>query len=98
MARLIGPTGGYLLAYPLAAGLAGALSRGGRSWRDVALAVLVGMVAIHAGGVAQLAVMGLDVSEALRLGSLPFLASDILKLGFAALIIGKFGRKMTTLR
>ncbi len=96
-ARLIGPTGGYLLAYPLAAGLAGLIAVGGRSWGRIALAVVVGLVAIHAGGVSHLMVLGGDASEALRLGSLPFLANDVLELVFAALIIRRFGRKTQAL-
>jgi biotin transport system substrate-specific component len=91
IARLFGPTGGYLLAYPLAAGLTGLIARDGRSWLRVAVAVVVGLVVIHAGGVAQLAVLGGDIGTALRLGSVPFLANDVIKLALAALLIRKFG-------
>src|SRR5882762_10740738 len=35
IARLLGPTGGYLLAYPVAAFAVGALVREGRDWRRV---------------------------------------------------------------
>ena len=97
-ARLLGPTGGYLLSYPLAAGVTGLLVAGGRSAGKVALAVVVGLVVIHMGGVAQLAALGLNISEAIRLGSLPFLASDLIKLAFAGLLIHKFGRRLKTLR
>jgi biotin transport system substrate-specific component len=96
-ARLIGPTGGYLLAYPLAAGLVGLIVVGGRSWARLALAVVVGLVTIHAGGVSHLMVLGGNASEALRLGSLPFLVNDLLKLAFAALIIQRFGPKTRAL-
>ncbi len=57
LARLFGPTGGYLLAYPLAAALTGLIAADGRSWVRLAAAVVVGLVVIHAGGVAQLAVL-----------------------------------------
>ncbi len=97
-ARLLGPTGGYLLAMPLAAGLTGLLAAGGRSWGRVALGVVVGVVVIHLGGVAQLGAWGMDMSDALRLGSLPFLVSDVLKLTFAGLLIHKFGRHLKALR
>ena len=97
-ARLLGPTGGYLLAMPLAAGLTGLLVAGGRSWGRVALGVVVGAVVIHVGGVAQLGALGLDMADAMRLGSLPFWASDVLKLTFAGLLIHKFGRRLKALR
>ena len=97
-ARLLGPTGGYLLAMPLAAGLTGLLVAGRRSWWTVALGVVAGMVVIHLGGVAQLGALGLDMSDALRLGSLPFWASDVFKLTFAGLLIYKFGPRLKALR
>ncbi|MCH7490310.1 MAG: biotin transporter BioY [Gemmatimonadetes bacterium] len=97
-ARLLGPTGGYLLAMPLAAGLTGLLAARGRSWGTVALGVVVGAVVIHVGGVAQLGAWGLDMSDAMRLGSLPFWAGDVLKLTFAGLLIHKFGRRLKALR
>ena len=98
LARLVGPTGGYLLAMPLAAGLTGLLAAGGRSLGTVALGVVAGVVVIHLGGVAQLGALGLDMSDALRLGSLPFWASDVLKLTFAGLLIRKFGPQLKALR
>ena len=98
VARLFGPTGGYLLAYPLAAGLTGLIARNGGSWLRVAAAVVVGLVVIHTGGVAQLAILGGDMGTALRLGSLPFLANDLIKLALAALLIRKFGDQTKALR
>ena len=97
VARLVGPTGGYLLSYPLAAGLTGFIAAHGRSWIRVAAAVLVGLVVIHAGGVAQLAALGQDVSVAFRLGSLPFLTNDLIKLTLAALLLKKFGPHLKAL-
>lgn len=93
LARLFGPTGGYLLAYPVAAGLVGQLTAGGRSWPRLWIGLVAGLVVIHAGGVAQLAVMGGDLSVALRLGSLPFLLGDCLKVLLAGLVIRRLGTK-----
>src|SRR2546426_4675421 len=66
IARLFGQTGGYLLAYPIAAYAVGAIVPGlflkskagsggedpGRRWTRVALGVFVGLVLIHLGGLA----------------------------------------------
>src|SRR5204862_5966423 len=52
--RLFGPTGGYLLAYPIAAYAVGRLAADGRRWTRLTLAVLVGLGVIPLGWVAQL--------------------------------------------
>ncbi len=90
LARLLGPTGGYLLAYPVAAALTGQLTGAGRSWLRVAGALLAGLAVIHLGGVAQLAVLTGDLQSAVRLGSLPFVPLDLFKLLFVGLILRPF--------
>ncbi len=92
LARLLGPTGGYLLAYPFAAALTGFLAERGfdRRYLGSVLAMTLGLAAIFAGGVAWLAVIqnplksavGLDA--ALRAGFYPFVPADILKVCVAA--------------
>src|SRR5438876_3159501 len=86
IARLLGPTGGYLLAYPIAAYATGWFSDPARKrgvqepWGRVALGVLVGLVLIHLGGLAQLAIITGSISGAARLATWPFLLGDVLKL------------------
>ena len=97
VARLIGPTGGYLLAFPVASGVVGWLVGRhptiplSRYATAVAGAVVMGFVLIHLGGMAQLAIITGDVATAFVWGSLPFLAGDLIKLLFAGLIIWRFG-------
>jgi biotin transport system substrate-specific component len=98
LARLFGPTGGYLLACPLAAAVTGQLAAGGRSWGRTAAAMVAGLMVIHAGGIAQLAALGGDVSTAMRIGSLPFLAGDVIKLLIAGLVVRRFGWMARALR
>jgi biotin transport system substrate-specific component len=85
--HLIGPTGGYLLAFPLAAGLVGALVGRRFGVLRVLAACALGMVVIHVGGVAQLALLGGDPALAFRVGFVPFLTGDLLKVGLAAAVI-----------
>lgn len=85
--HLIGPTGGYLLAFPLAAGLTGALVARGTGVLRTLGACALGMVVIHAGGVAQLALLGGNAAAAFRVGFVPFLTGDLLKVGLAAAVI-----------
>lgn len=89
VARLLGPTGGYLLAYPVAAAVVGALSArtsspaGGRFAARVAIAI-AGMAVLYAGGIAQLAVLTGSVGRAAALGALPFVGLDLVKSVLAA--------------
>src|SRR2546427_21463 len=87
IARLIGPTGGYLLAYPVAAFALGKLSGDRRHRGRIALAGLAGIAPIHLGGVAQLVILTGSAASAVRLGTLPFVIGDLLKLGIAILVL-----------
>jgi biotin transport system substrate-specific component len=87
IARLVGPTGGYLLAYPVAAFAVGKLAGDGRRWGPLALALLAGLVLIHLGGVAQLLILTGSAASALRLGTLPFLLGDLLKVALALVLL-----------
>ena len=86
---LLGPTGGYLLAAPAAAFLAGVVSGPARTRSAAAaLRLLGGLVAgvatMYTGGVLQLMGLGgLGAGEALALGVVPFLVGDATKIAFA---------------
>ena len=96
--HLVGPTGGYLLAFPIAAGVTGALAgREPRSPLRLLLACALGMVIIHTGGVAQLALLGGDPALAIRVGFVPFLTGDLLKVGLAAALILVAGPRVRSL-
>jgi biotin transport system substrate-specific component len=96
--KLIGLTGGYLLAFPIAAAVTGALvGRAPSSPLRVLLACAVGMLIIHIGGVSQLAFLGGDPGLAFRVGFFPFLTGDLLKIGLAALIILLAGPRIRSL-
>ncbi|TLY54407.1 MAG: biotin transporter BioY [Gemmatimonadetes bacterium] len=87
VARLLGPTGGYLLAYPVAAFVVGRIAGDGRRLARLALAALAGIVLIHLGGLAQLVMLTGSVSGAARLGTLPFVLSDLVKVPLVALLL-----------
>ena len=87
LARLLGPTGGYLLAYPVAAFVVGRIASDGRRLARLALAALAGIALIHLGGLAQLVMLTGSVSGAARLGTLPFVLSDLVKVPLVALLL-----------
>jgi biotin transporter BioY len=89
--RLLGPTGGYLMSYPLAALVAGALAERGFDRRFVKsiVAMGAGLAIIFTGGVVWMAwgatPIGLD--RALAAGLYPFVMADALKVLLAASIL-----------
>jgi len=96
--HLIGPTGGYLLAFPLAAGLVGALANRGQGSLRVLVACALGMALIHIGGVAQLALLGGDPALAFRVGFVPFFTGDLIKVGLASAVTLLVGPRLRFLR
>lgn len=96
LAWLLGPTGGYLLAFPVAALVVGTLARRGGFGRAL-LGAFLGMLIIHAGGVAQLAILTGDPAAAFQLGSLPFLPMGLIKVALAAALVSRISPKLATL-
>lgn len=90
--HFVGPTAGYLFAFPVAAMLVGALVERGfarrllLSWAVMAL----GHVAIILPGVAWLAV-GMGWDKAMAVGATPFLFGMVLKSALAALCLRAAG-------
>lgn len=86
VARLIGPSGGYLMAFPFAAAVTGWLAE--RGWDRHALtmvsAMLLGSVVIFAFGLAWLARF-MPSNTLLAAGLLPFIPGDLIKSTLAAL-------------
>ena len=84
-AMLAGPTGGYLIGFPLAALLVGALAERGWDRRFVTMlaAMLLGSAVIFALGVANLSRF-VPGDLVLAQGLLPFLPGDLIKSSLAA--------------
>ena len=81
LAHLLGASGGYLLAFPVVAFLAGALTRRQRGPARVALALAVGSLVLFTFGVVGLhAVTDLGWAEAITRGWLRFVPWDLTKL------------------
>jgi biotin transport system substrate-specific component len=84
--RLASPTGGYLLAYPVAAFVAGTLGDRARGFGGRLLASVLGFLALFAGGVLQLGVLTGSLERAVVAGFLPFVVPDAAKAVLAALL------------
>jgi biotin transport system substrate-specific component len=93
-ARLLGPTGGYLMAYPFAAALTGWLATRGldRRYLTSVVAMLAGLAVIYAAGIVWLGLFARTpggaappgLSAALAAGLYPFLLADVVKIAAAA--------------
>ena len=89
LARLLGPTGGYLLAYPVAAAVAGALGAGRERFAARLAAAIAGMLVLYVGGLSQLTIITGSLTAAAVQGVLPFVAADLLKAIVAAAVSGR---------
>jgi biotin transport system substrate-specific component len=95
MFRLVGPTGGYLMAYPLAAFVTGWLSERGwdRHYLSSIAAMLIGLSLIYLGGVSWLTVAFThNLSTALTLGLAQFVVLDVLKVVAAGFVLPQVWR------
>jgi biotin transport system substrate-specific component len=94
LAHLLGPTGGYLLAYPLAAALISFLwRRTGRGFAAAALSAAAGNLAILFCGALWLGVLThASAQMAVTMGVVPFLPGDALKVVAAAALAEGFER------
>ena len=90
-AILVGPTGGYLIAFPVAAAIVGLLVQPLRGvlsgWRALP-GLLVGTVVIYLIGVPGLALStGMGLLTAIEKGMLPFIPGDLIKVVVAAAVL-----------
>ncbi|MBX5474343.1 MAG: biotin transporter BioY [Thermoleophilia bacterium] len=90
LAVITGATGGYLVAFPLAAALSGRLAerRWDRRFSSAVGAMLTGNVLVYLVGLPWLSVsLGTGLERTLELGLYPFVPGDLLKLYLAAALL-----------
>ena len=97
LVKFAGPTGGYLLAFPFAATVTGALAERGWDRRFVTMlaAMLLGSIVIFASGLAVLSRF-VPAEQLLAAGLWPFLPGDLIKSSLAALAfpaVWRWGRR-----
>jgi biotin transport system substrate-specific component len=91
--RLLGPTGGFLMAYPFAAFVAGWLSERGfdRRYFTSVIAMAAGLGIVFAFGIAWFAFFAapapVGLSQALQLALYPFILVDVIKILLAATVL-----------
>jgi biotin transport system substrate-specific component len=94
VARLLGPTGGYLLAFPVAAAGVGYLVQQHRTLAWTFISMAIGLLVIFASGTIQLyAVVFRDWAAAFNAGFLIFSWWDVLKLSAAAMTYHELAKR-----
>jgi biotin transport system substrate-specific component len=93
VAQLLGPTGGFLLAYPLVAWIAGyVMEHGRKSFARAAVGGLLAEVVLFTSGLAWLALLTHSVAAAFRLGLYWFVFAEVIKVMMAAGIAATWQR------
>jgi biotin transport system substrate-specific component len=94
IAQLLGPTGGFLLVYPLVAWIAGFIMEHGRkSFARAAVGGLLGELVLFIGGLTWLAVLTHSVAQAFRWGLYWFVFAEVIKVMMAAGIAARWQRR-----
>jgi biotin transport system substrate-specific component len=85
IAQILGPTGGYLMAYPFVAALTGLISeRAKLTFTRAALAAIAGEILLFAFGISWLYLLTHSLARALSCGLYWFIFAEIIKVMLAA--------------
>lgn len=97
VAQLIGPTGGYLIAYPAVAFLAGWLAeRAPVSFRRYLLAGTLAELLLFAGGLSYLFLLTGSFQRSAEFGLYPFFFAEVIKVMAAAALAERWHRSSRT--
>ena len=97
IAHLFGPTGGFLLAYPLVAWLAGyVMEHGRRSFARAAIGGLLAEVVLFTSGLSWLAILAHSVAQAFHWGLYWFVFAEVIKVMMAAGVAARWELRSRT--
>jgi len=93
LAQLLGPTGGFLMVYPLVAALAGwIMERGRKSFLRASLAGFLAEIVLFSGGITWLAILTHSFAQAVRFGLYWFVFAEVIKVMAAAAVAVRLRR------
>jgi biotin transport system substrate-specific component len=97
IAQIIGPTGGFLMAYPLVAFTAGWIyEHTSRCFAWAALAGIAGEIVLFAGGLGWLFVLTHSMSQAFKWGLYWFAFAELIKILMAAGFAARWNSKLSS--
>jgi biotin transport system substrate-specific component len=95
--HLLGPTGGFLMAYPLVAFIAGYIyEHSSRHFAWAALSAVAAELVLFAGGLSWLAVLTHSVSLAIKYGLYWFVFAEVIKVLMAAAVAARWHRQLSS--
>src|SRR6266436_9023212 len=95
--HLIGPTGGFLMAYPLVAFIAGYIyEHGSRRFAWAALSSVAAELVLFVGGLSWLAVLTHSISLAIKYGLYWFVFAEVIKVLMAAAVAARWRRRTSS--
>ena len=93
IAQVMGATGGFLMAYPFVAGLAGyVMERGRKTFAGAAIAGLLAEVLLFASGLTWLAIWTGSMKRAVQFGLYWFVFAEVIKVLLAAAVAVRLRR------
>ncbi len=99
VAQILGATGGFLMAYPLVAFIAGWIyERSPRNFTWAAFSGMVGEVVLFAGGLSWLFALTHSLSLAIRWGLYWFVFAEVIKIMMAAAGASRWNRRFSESR
>jgi biotin transport system substrate-specific component len=97
IARILGPTGGFLLAYPLVAFVAGYIyEHSSRRFGWAAVSAVAAELVLFASGLGWLAVLTHSVSLALKFGLYWFVFAEVIKVLMAAAVAARWHQRISS--
>jgi biotin transport system substrate-specific component len=96
--HILGPTGGFLMAYPLVASVAGWIyeqksEKSSRRFAWAALSSVAAELVLFAGGLSWLAVLAHSLSLAIRYGLYWFVFAEVIKVLMAAVVAARWHQR-----
>ena len=99
IAYLLGPTGGFLIAYPLIAFIAGYIyEHSSRRFVWAAFSAMVAEVVLFASGLSWLVVLTHSVAQAVKFGLYWFLFAEVIKVLMAAGVAARWQQRIAASR
>ncbi|WP_368490595.1 biotin transporter BioY [Clostridium sp. BJN0013] len=87
---VLGPSGGYLISYPIIAFMVGKISDKNLSFIHSAAILIASLLLCYGMGVVQLSfITNITIKKAIVLGALPFIPLDIIKIALSYLLGGR---------
>jgi len=84
---IVGPTGGFIIAFPLMALIIGYFSQESENKFKLAFGLILSLILCYTMGTVQLSIVtGMSISKAVKVAVVPFVAFDLIKIAIAYII------------